>query len=107
MLGILSQITPLLVSLLINKYLYQPYWESFLYSVRYIYAITQGIFICRFWDPSREIILELLNRKPKLLLDPFEVQNEETSLDNMLRDMKFGDGIPNTRTEALSKALHQ
>lgn len=105
--GIPSQITLLSISLLINKYLYQPYWESFLYSVRYIYAISQGIFIRRFWDPSREIILELLNRKPKLLLDPFEVQNEETSLDNMLRDMKFGDGTPKTRPEALSKASRQ
>ena len=69
--------------------------------------LIQKIYLIHFTDtPLRDIVLDLLNRRPRLL-DPFALQIEETSLDNMLRDL----GIVNTniegvydRAQALSEA---
>jgi nuclear-control-of-ATPase protein 2 len=48
-----------------------------------------------------------LNRGQGGLLQGISVKDEELSLDNMLRDLNFGDGTPGNRQAALSNALRQ
>ena len=51
----------------------------------------------------KDIVLDLLNRRPRLV-DPFSLLNEQTSLDNMLKDLGVGDGTSKTRVAALASA---
>ena len=45
-----------------------------------------GIVEFRFYMPLKVILMDLLNRRPRLL-DPAQLVNEQTSLNNMLRDL--------------------
>jgi nuclear-control-of-ATPase protein 2 len=47
-----------------------------------------------------------MNKTPSLL-EAFDVKNEEMSLDNMLRDLGFGDGTEAARKEGLIQAARQ
>jgi nuclear control of ATPase protein 2 len=49
----------------------------------------------------------LMDRKRDKLLTGVSLQDEETSLDYMLRDLGFGDGTPATRHEAMLRATRQ
>jgi nuclear-control-of-ATPase protein 2 len=62
-----------------------------------------GVIEFRFYIPMRDIVLDLLNKRQRML-DPFAVQNEQTSLDNMLRDLGVGDGSALHRKEAIAAA---
>ena len=62
-----------------------------------------GVIEFRFYTPLRDIILDLLNKRSRML-DPFAVRNEQESLDNMLRDLGVGDGSASNRKEAIAAA---
>jgi nuclear-control-of-ATPase protein 2 len=51
----------------------------------------------------KDIVLDLLNRRPRMV-DPFALMNEQTSLDNMLKDLGVGDGTREGRASALASA---
>ena len=61
----------------------------------------------RFWIPIRDLFTELMYRDKNTLLTGISLQDEETSLDYMLRDLSFGDGTPESRHQAIIKATRQ
>ena len=81
----------------------KPYWSDIVDGARVVAEATWGVIEFRFVNPMKDIVLDLLNRRPKLL-DPFALENEEISLDNMLRDLGIGDGTKEGRKEALAAA---
>lgn len=68
-----------------------------------IFAAMWGIFEFRFYTPMKDIVLDLLNKRPRMV-DPFALLNEQMSLDNMLKDLGVGDGTRQTRATALAAA---
>jgi nuclear-control-of-ATPase protein 2 len=100
--GIPSSIGAISLSLLVHNTV-RPYWPQIVnYATLWKDAIW-GIIEFRFYNPLRDIVLDLLNRRPKLV-DPFAVWNEQTSLDNMLRDLGLGDGTAAGRDAAIAAA---
>jgi hypothetical protein len=79
----------------------EPKWPVIQTSLLQGYEIASTIFKKRVWSPFRDIVVNLISRKNTSLLEFFDVTNEVTSLDNMLRDLGFGDGTEATRQEAL------
>jgi nuclear-control-of-ATPase protein 2 len=66
-----------------------------------------GIFRKNFWDPIYGLVMEIMNRGRNNLLQGIAADDEAQSLDNMLRDLGFGDGTPETRHTATQKASRQ
>ena len=97
-----SSLATIGVSLIVHNTL-KPYWPDIVEGAKAIGKATWGVIEFRFVTPFKDIALDLLNRRPKLL-DPFELTNEETSLDNMLHDLGIGDGTKDGRKEALAAA---
>ena len=73
---------------------------GFFYS---LFTAIWGIIEFRFVTPMKDIMLDLLNRRPRMV-DPFALLNEQTSLDNMLLDLGVGDGTAASRSVALAAA---
>lgn len=87
--GIPSSLCVVGTALFIHKTVYLPYWDQILdVSIKTRDAIW-GVIEFRFWNPLKDIVLDLLNVRPRLL-DPYALTNEETSLDNMLKDLGIG-----------------
>ena len=67
-------------------------------------AAVWGIVEFRFYVPLKVIVMDLLNRRPRLL-DPAQLVNEQTSLQNMLRDLGISvDDETNSNVDALAEA---
>ena len=79
----------------------EPKWPVIQTSLLHSYLIAVTIFKKRVWTPLLDILVNLISRKNPSLLEFFDVTNEVASLDNMLRDLGFGDGTEATRQEAL------
>ena len=103
--GIPSSLAAVGLARLTHYYLL-PKWPNIRSNLIQLYMIVWGIIEMRFWYPLKGIILDLMNKRPSLL-EAFDVQNEETSLDNMLRDLGFGDGTASSRKESLIQAARQ
>lgn len=101
--GVPSSLVVLGAAFVIHKKVYVPYWDEILESGNFFCGALWGVIEFRFWTPIKDITLDLLNRRPKLL-DSFALINEETSLDNMLRDLGIGDGTKLNRPEAMAEA---
>jgi nuclear-control-of-ATPase protein 2 len=80
-----------------------PYWPKFKRAAWKSMVISWGIVKTRFWKPFYGIVQGLMN-KDTGLLEAFDIENEEQSLDNMLKDLGLGDGSAATRKEALQGA---
>jgi nuclear-control-of-ATPase protein 2 len=80
-----------------------PHKQEILDFIKSIFVAIWGIIEFRFYTPMKDIVLDLLNRRPRMV-DPFALLNEQTSLDNMLRDLGVGDGTMATRATALAAA---
>lgn len=80
-----------------------PHKQEILDFIKSIFVAIWGIVEFRFYTPMKDIVLDLLNRRPRMV-DPFALLNEQTSLDNMLRDLGVGDGTMATRAAALAAA---
>ena len=79
-----------------------PHWPYLKTSGHQVASALWGIVEFRFYLPLKVIVMDLLNRRPRLL-DPAQLVNEKTSLQNMLRDL----GIPvddETNVESLAQA---
>jgi nuclear control of ATPase protein 2 len=83
-----------------------PIWPDLRTKSHQAFFIVWGIIETRFWGPLKGIVLDLMNKTPSLL-EAFDVKNEEMSLDNMLRDLGFGDGTEAARKEGLIQAARQ
>lgn len=81
-----------------------PYWPTFRKGVIELSSICWTIFEKRFWSPFSTIVMSLIAKQSSSLLDAFDVENEETSLDNMLYDLDLGDGTAASRRSALQGA---
>jgi len=101
-LGIPSSVAAVGVSLLVHNTV-RPYWGNIVHAGLIWKNAVWGIIEFRFYNPLRDIVLDLLNRRPKLV-DPFAVLNEQTSLNNMLRDLGIGDGTTAGRDSAIAAA---
>ena len=80
-----------------------PHSQEIIDFVKSIFQAIWGIIEFRFYTPMKDIILDLLNRRPRMV-DPFALLNEQTSLDNMLKDLGVGDGTRAGRASALASA---
>lgn len=84
-----------------------PYWPRMKHFLQETFEVSNEIFQSRFWIPIRDLLTELMYRDTNSLLMGIQLNDEETSLDYMLRDLNFGDGTPETRHEAIIKATRQ
>jgi nuclear-control-of-ATPase protein 2 len=84
-----------------------PHWPKMKAVVQESYQVTNEIIQTRFWLPVRDLFMELMYRPSTKLFTGIAVEDEETSLDFMLRDLDFGDGTPEGRHEAILKATRQ
>ena len=80
-----------------------PHKQEIVDFIKSIFTAVWGIFEFRFYTPMKDIVLDLLNRRPRMV-DPFALLNEQTSLDNMLMDLGVGDGTAASRSAALAAA---
>ncbi|KAL3822259.1 hypothetical protein ACHAXA_005892 [Cyclostephanos tholiformis] len=78
-----------------------PHKREILDFIKSILNAIWGIVEFRFYAPIKDIVLDLLNRRPRMV-DPFALLNEQISLDNMLMDLGVGDGTRQTRAAALA-----
>ena len=83
------------------------HWPTIRVEGKEAFDLAYGIFKRKFWIPVSDVINNILNRGQGGLLQGISVKDEELSLDNMLRDLNFGDGTPGNRQAALSNALRQ
>ena len=102
-LGIPSSALLLIAASRLHDNIIYPNKEEIIRIWKSVLAAAWGIIEFRFYQPIRDIVLDLLNRRPRLV-DPFSLLNEQTSLDNMLKDLGVGDGTSTTRVAALASA---
>ena len=84
-----------------------PHWPVVRSAVKEAWEACVIIFVTRFWEPGKDVVLDILNRRKSSMLDDFNLRNEEHSLDVMLKDMKLGDGTELNRANALEAATRQ
>ena len=83
-----------------------PRWPQLKRDGAEILETVISIWIARVWVPFKGIVDELMNRS-KGIMSALSVEDEQTSLDHMLRDMGFGDGTSESRRIALQRASEQ
>lgn len=81
----------------------EPHSKEILAFLKSAFQALWGIIEFRFYTPMKDIVLDLLNKRPRMV-DPFALMNEQTSLDNMLKDLGVGDGTREGRASALASA---
>lgn len=80
-----------------------PHWPTVQKDGIAIAKAVALVFRERFWAPVKGIWVDLMH-KNEGMMSALSVQDEQISLDRMLRDLGFGDGSEAMRTEALKKA---
>ncbi|CAB9496906.1 expressed unknown protein [Seminavis robusta] len=84
-----------------------PHWPVILAFLREAWQTFVIFFMTRFFEPAKGVLLSLLSPGEKSMLEDFDLPSEARSLDNMLKDLKFGDGTPGDRRKALEAAALQ
>lgn len=107
LLGIPSAVFRIFLAQMIHRHVFVPYWPKLRSLIQESYDISMEIITTRFWMPIKVLMTELMYRPESALLTGISLQDEETSLDFMLRDLNFGDGTPATRHDAMIKASRQ
>lgn len=102
-LGLPSTILFLALANSLHNNIIAPNKQEIVDFIKGIFTAFWGIIEFRFYTPMKDIILDLLNRRPRMV-DPFALLNEQTSLDNMLRDLGVGNGMRQNRAAALAAA---
>lgn len=102
-LGIPSSVLILLAANMFHDRVVAPHKQEMIDFAKSVFQAIWGVIEFRFYIPLKDIILDLLNRRPRMV-DPFALSNEQTSLDNMLRDLGVGDGTRENRALALASA---
>jgi nuclear-control-of-ATPase protein 2 len=106
LLGLPSAALKIYAASLVHRRL-APHWPMMEKIIKETLDTSLEIFKSRFWIPVKDLVDELMNRQSNPLLTGVSLQDEETSLDYMLRDLGFGDGTPATRHNAMVKASRQ
>lgn len=107
LLGIPLAFFKIFLAQLVHQHLVVPYWPKARLALKELYDISLEIVQVRFWNPIKDLMTELMFRPEPYLLTGINLQDEETSLDIMLRDLDFGDGTSTTRHDAILKATRQ
>ncbi|KAL3940528.1 MAG: hypothetical protein SGBAC_004956 [Bacillariaceae sp.] len=107
LMGIPSTVFKIFLAQMVNTHVFVPYYPKLRKLVQESYDISMEIITTRFWLPIKDLMTELMYRPTNTLLTGISKADEETSLDYMLRDLKFGDGTPETRHDAMIKASRQ
>ncbi|KAL3804917.1 hypothetical protein HJC23_006689 [Cyclotella cryptica] len=102
-LGIPSSALMLAAANSLHDNIIAPHSQEIIQFIKSIFQAIWGIIEFRFYTPMKDIVLDLLNRRPRMV-DPFALMNEQISLDNMLKDLGVGDGTRQTRAVALASA---
>ena len=102
-LGIPSSLLILLAANMFHDRVVAPHKQEMIDFAKSVFQAVWGVIEFRFYVPLKDIILDLLNRRPRMV-DPFALSNEQTSLDNMLKDLGVGDGTRENRSLALASA---
>lgn len=102
-LGIPSSALLLVAANSLHDKVIAPHKQEIVDFVRQIFSAVWGVVVFRFYTPMKDIVLDLLNRRPRMV-DPFALLNEQTSLDNMLKNLGAGDGTRANRAVALAAA---
>jgi nuclear-control-of-ATPase protein 2 len=105
-LGLPSSLIAVGIAQIVHHFL-APRWRDIQYMVMNISVAVSSFLYQRFWQPFSGIAQDVFATKKSSLLDAFDLPNEETSLDNMLRDLGFGDGSIESRKEAIQRATRQ
>lgn len=84
-----------------------PKWSKLKQIVIEAATLLFEIVRVRFYIPIRDLFNEIFNHSPSTQLSDFDIDDEERSLDIMLKGLKYGDGTQSTRKEALHLALQQ
>ena len=104
--GVPSTLSKIYLAHIIHT-LVAPHWSVVRSAVKEAWEACVIIFLTRFWEPGKDVVLDILNRRKSSMLDDFNLRNEEHSLDVMLKDMKLGDGTEDNRANALEAATRQ
>ncbi|CAJ1954725.1 unnamed protein product [Cylindrotheca closterium] len=107
LLGIPSTVFKIFIAQMVHQHVFLPYFPKLRKLIQESYDISMEIITTRFWLPVKDLLTELMYRPSSSLLTGITKADEETSLDYMLRDLKFGDGTPATRHDAMIKASRQ
>lgn len=83
-----------------------PHWPQIQGRIAEIVRITKEIAYARVWVPVKGIYDDVMNRNEGMMAG-FSLGDEECTLDNMLRDIGFGDGTPEARMDALRDAAQE
>eukprot|EP00984_Skeletonema_dohrnii_P015840 scaffold6939_cov117-Skeletonema_dohrnii-CCMP3373.AAC.3 len=102
-LGIPSSVLILFAANMFHDRVVAPHKQEMIDFAKSVFSAVWGVIEFRFYIPLKDIILDLLNRRPRMV-DPFALSNEQTSLDNMLKDLGVGDGTRENRARALASA---
>lgn len=102
-LGIPSSALILLAANIFHDRVVVPHKQEMVDFAKAVFEAIWGVIEFRFYIPLKDILLDLLNRRPRMV-DQFALTNEQTSLDNMLRDLGVGDGTKANRAIALAAA---
>jgi nuclear-control-of-ATPase protein 2 len=100
--GIPSSVATVGAAHYVHKYA-QPHWPTVKKDGIAIAKAVALVFHERFWLPVKGIWVDLMH-KNEGMMSALSVQDEQISLDRMLRDLGFGDGTEAMRAEALKKA---
>ena len=84
----------------------KPHWPFLKKQGLEIAGTALTIFKTRVWEPFTNLVDEIMNRS-KGIMSAMGLDEEQTSLDHMLRDMGFGDGTAASRDQALQQAARQ
>ena len=102
-LGIPSSMLILFAANMFHDRVVAPHKQEMVEFAKSVFSAVWGVIEFRFYIPLKDIVLDLLNRRPRMV-DPFALSNEQTSLDNMLKDLGVGDGTRENRALALASA---
>jgi ATP synthase regulation protein NCA2 len=84
-----------------------PHWPWMKTTTHQVATAVWGIVEFRFYMPLKVIVLDLLNRRPRLL-DPAQILNEQASLQNMLRDLGISvDDLSHAEALAMASRLYE
>jgi len=104
--GIPSALLKIYLAYLLHTFI-SPHWPEICKIVKEAWESFVIFFMTHFWEPAKDVLKDVLNRETSSMLDDFNLQNEEHSLDIMLKDLLLGDGTETSRAKALEAATRE
>lgn len=105
LLGLPSTLACILLAYLANQW-FEKNWAVIRKIWHETFVISIDLFKQHLFIPIKDLVVDVMSRE-KSSLTGIALKDEETSLDNMLRDLEFGDGTPENRNNALTSAMRQ